>query len=227
MNVVQSSTTGKASKGKKKEKGKGKNKPDQPKQESSKPPAEEGAKRKPKYPCLICEEDHYTKDCPRRAEVSQLLKGAQGIPAVLKEPFPSQQTQMVADPSSSSPFGSQVFMAGTIPIHVSTRAKDYPSSAGKEPEASSSAPPSSSGPLHIERPSTETTIRPPPKGVLRRSSYNPNARAAQHYSIVEDLAQAPSAMSALEVLQSCPPPEEVPAIGHRWHRPSGLGFNYF
>lgn len=95
-------------------------------------------------------------------------------------------------------------MAGTIPVHVSTRAKDYPSHAGKEPEVPSSAPPSSSGPLHIERPSAETIPRPPPKGVLRRSSYNPNARAAQHYSIVEDLAQAPSAMSALEVLQSCP-----------------------
>jgi hypothetical protein len=27
---------------------------------------------------------------------------------------------------------------------------------------------------------------------------------AQNYNIVEDLAQAPSAMSALEVLQSCP-----------------------
>jgi hypothetical protein len=27
---------------------------------------------------------------------------------------------------------------------------------------------------------------------------------AQNYSIVEDLAQAPSAMSTLEVLQSCP-----------------------
>ena len=47
-------------------------------------------------------------------------------------------------------------------------------------------------------------MKPPSKGVLRRSSYNPNARAAQHYNIVEDLAQAPSAMSALEVLQSCP-----------------------
>jgi hypothetical protein len=35
-------------------------------------------------------------------------------------------------------------------------------------------------------------------------AFNPHARAAQNYSIVEDLAQAPSAMSALEVLQSCP-----------------------
>jgi hypothetical protein len=40
--------------------------------------------------------------------------------------------------------------------------------------------------------------------VVRKSSFNPHARAAQNYSIVEDLAQAPSAMSALEVLQSCP-----------------------
>ena len=186
-----------------KKKGKSKDKSGHPKQDSPKPPPEEGAKRKHKYPCLICDEDHYTKDCPRRSEVSRLLKGAPRPPAMLKEPFPSQQTQMVVDPSQpSSSFGSQVFMAGTIPIHVTTRAKDYPSQAGKEPEVPSSAPPSSSGPLHIERPSTETIPRPPPKGVLRKSSYNPNSRAAQHYSIVEDLAQAPSAMSALEVLQS-------------------------
>jgi hypothetical protein len=44
----------------------------------------------------------------------------------------------------------------------------------------------------------------PPKGVVRKSAFNPHARAAQNYNIVEDLAQAPSAMSALEVLQSCP-----------------------
>ena len=61
-----------------------------------------------------------------------------------------------------------------------------------------------SGPLEIEKPTTEPVVRPPSKGVLRRSSYNPNARAAQHYSIVEDLAQAPFSMFALEVLQSFP-----------------------
>jgi len=42
------------------------------------------------------------------------------------------------------------------------------------------------------------------KGVVKKSTFNPHARVAQNYSIVEDLAQAPSAMSALEVLQSCP-----------------------
>jgi len=77
----------KASKGKKK--GKGKSKLDQPKQDSPKPPPEESTKRKPKYPCLICDEDHFTRDYHRRSEVSHLLKGALGTPAVLKEPFPS------------------------------------------------------------------------------------------------------------------------------------------
>jgi hypothetical protein len=35
-------------------------------------------------------------------------------------------------------------------------------------------------------------------------AFNPHARATQNYSIVEDLAQTSSAMSALEVLKSCP-----------------------
>jgi hypothetical protein len=45
---------------------------------------------------------------------------------------------------------------------------------------------------------------PPPKGIVHKLAFNPHARATQTYSIVEYLAQAPSAMSALEVLQSCP-----------------------
>jgi hypothetical protein len=45
---------------------------------------------------------------------------------------------------------------------------------------------------------------PPPKGVIQKSAFNTHARVAQNYNIVEDLAQAPSAMSALEVLQTCP-----------------------
>ena len=47
-------------------------------------------------------------------------------------------------------------------------------------------------------------IKPPAKVVLRKSSFNPHARAAQNYNIVEDLEISPSTMSALEVLQSCP-----------------------
>jgi hypothetical protein len=43
-----------------------------------------------------------------------------------------------------------------------------------------------------------------PKGAFKKSSHNPNARAAHNYSVVEDLSQTPCTMSALEVFQSCP-----------------------
>jgi hypothetical protein len=43
-----------------------------------------------------------------------------------------------------------------------------------------------------------------PKGVFKKASHNPNARATHNYSVVEDLSQTPCAMSALEVLQSFP-----------------------
>jgi hypothetical protein len=44
----------------------------------------------------------------------------------------------------------------------------------------------------------------PPKRTIRKSTFNPSSRAAQYYNIVEDLSQAPCAMSALEVLKHCP-----------------------
>lgn len=84
VHVVQSSAIDKASKGKKK--GKGKAKANAPKKDPPKSSADGASNRKPKYPFLICEEEHYTKDCPRHCEVNFLLKGT---PAILKEPFPS------------------------------------------------------------------------------------------------------------------------------------------
>jgi hypothetical protein len=43
-----------------------------------------------------------------------------------------------------------------------------------------------------------------PKGVFKNDSHNPNARAAQNYSIVEYLALTPCMMSTLEVLYILP-----------------------
>ena len=89
-------------------------------------------------------------------------------------------------------------MADTVDL--ATRAKIYE----KQPEGESSAhvdspsQPQSHSPLTFEKPTFEAPSRPS-KGTLRRT-HNLNAQAAQHYSIVEDLAQAPCAMSTLEVL---------------------------
>ena len=59
-----------------------------------------------------------------------------------------------------------------------------------------------SNPLTIETPAE--TMPKIPKGVFKKTLHNPNARDASNYSMVEDLSQTPCAMSALEVLQSCP-----------------------
>lgn len=72
VNVVQSIAVDKSLKC---EKGKGKAKQDNPKRDSKKPSVDDTPKRKPKYPCLICDEDHCTQNCPRSVEVSHILKG--------------------------------------------------------------------------------------------------------------------------------------------------------
>ena len=84
VHVVQSTAVDKASKGKKK--GKVKSKTDTSKQDPPKSFIDDASKHKLKYPYLISEEDHYTKDCPRHSKVKYLLKGT---PIALKEPFPS------------------------------------------------------------------------------------------------------------------------------------------
>lgn len=115
VHAIQSTTEDKASKGNKNRKGK--EKYDTPKQDPLNSSADDASKRKLKYPCLICEEDHYTKDCPRHTKVSPF----EGTPVVLKEPFPSHQTQLVDQPQSYASSGSQVFMMqGSFPIFVAT-----------------------------------------------------------------------------------------------------------
>jgi hypothetical protein len=82
-------------------------------------------------------------------------------------------------------------------IDVATRSHDYGSS---QPVIGPEPPPPET-PLQIDK------SEPPPhilKGVLKRSTHNPNAIATQNYSIVKDLGQTPCMMSALEVLQMCP-----------------------
>ena len=81
--------------------------------------------------------------------------------------------------------------------NIVTCAKAYGSSQpnpGKEPDPSGT-------PLHNEKPVDKPEATPHiPKGVLKHLGHNPNAQAAQNYSVVEDLGHTPCAMSALEVL---------------------------
>ena len=95
-------------------------------------------------------------------------------------------------------------------VAFATRAKDYSPSKEKvddsPPPLVQTPPPTlpMNGPIHLKRLGLDIVLCPPPKGVVRKSSFNPHTHATQNYNIVEDLAQEPSMMSALEVLQGCP-----------------------
>ena len=94
----------------------------------------------------------------------------------------------------------------TNSILLQNRARNYETPPPKTPpinDAPESYSNATNGPLQIDRPSLDTIIRPP-KGVIQNSFHNPSVCASHNYNIVEDLAQAPCAMSTLEVLQNFP-----------------------
>jgi hypothetical protein len=165
-------------------------------------------KRKARYPCNLCAEDHPTHLCPQLAEAQKFVTQQQQ--AVLTNPFQHGQnlTQASANMEGGSqetcsppnnPSSANIYMVRGDAF-ISTRAHDYSKPSASEKGKEADLP---SLPLQIEKMLGETMTRIP-KGAFKKASHNPNARAAQNYSMVEDLSQTPCAMSALEVFQSCP-----------------------
>jgi hypothetical protein len=102
-------------------------------------------------------------------------------------------------PPPNNPTSANIYMVRGDAF-ISTRAHDYSkpgtSEKGKEVDLPSLL-------LQIDKTLGET-MTCIPKGAFKKASHNPNTRAAQNYSVVEDLSQTPCVMSTLEVLQSCP-----------------------
>jgi hypothetical protein len=170
VNDVQSTPTSKN----KSKKGRGKNKESKNNNQNEKtktPPVDDRDKRKPRYPCLICGDDHYTKDFPRRVEVNKFLQGTSkpSTSAVLSQPFPSQQhaSLVIHDQPSTSTTSYVLMCTGDSTKDsdaLTTRAKDYTSSKEKvddlPPSLVQPSPPTppTNGPLHIEQPNLDTVI---------------------------------------------------------------------
>jgi hypothetical protein len=156
VNVVQS-TSSQQPRGKKKNKGKSKkpsNEKDNPKSVDTQ------LTRKPKSPCMICEEDHYMKEFLHREVVTKYLKGTSQL---------VQQQHLVSwnhvpprgrDPSHShhgyaSTSTYEVYMSKTV--NVTTHANTYDTPPGDKTKGmvveqpSNSTPPPSSNPLQIEK----------------------------------------------------------------------------
>jgi hypothetical protein len=154
--------------------------------------------------------------------VAKIFQG-NSQPVVLTQPFPQQQSMVAQTPSpggsSSHPHdeastSAHIYMFNGI--NLTTHFKTYDtlvkSDKGKVTNGIDTLPnPSPSFvslhlnpvPLHIEKPTFKSILRPP-KITICKSTFNPSSRASQNYNIVEDLAQALRVMSALEVLQHCP-----------------------
>jgi len=73
-------------------------------------------------------------------------------------------------------------------VVVSTRTEYYSPSKEKVDNRPPTFVLPHNGPLHLEQPNPNTVICLPPKGLIRKSSFNPHACASQNYSIVEGIA---------------------------------------
>lgn len=162
VHVVDSSLTKSSSKEK------GKNKNNQNLKDKTNKNESVDEKRKPRYPCFICDEDHFTKDCPHREEFSKFVKGSQ-MPTVLKDPSPTQDSKAVA--SSSDTLEETIMMMSHV--RIVTQSQDYGSNNpidGKEAESCNSNPststPLGSAPLQIEKPNPELVTKFLAKGIF-------------------------------------------------------------
>jgi hypothetical protein len=182
VNVVQS-TSSQQPGGKKKARNKTKknNNNDPPKTQTQTPAAGKRPQQKPKFPCLICGDDHYTRDCPHRDEVAKIFKG-NSQPAVLTQPFPQQQSLVAQTPtpggSSNQPHdetsnSAHIYMFNGVNLTTRSTTYDAPVKPDKLKTADSSSPDPSppagnppsvsppSGPLQIKKPSFDSILRPP------------------------------------------------------------------
>jgi hypothetical protein len=103
----------------------------------------------------------------------------------------------------NNPAERTILLTSEEEILLQTRNRQYPPTAESTPTSTEANPTPIGPPLVIPLPSAEPPLRIP-RIPLRRNVHNPQARAAHNYSLVDDLAQSPAAMSVLEVLQTCP-----------------------
>lgn len=83
-------------------------------------------KKKPHYACLICNDEHFMKDCSRHVEINRLFKVSSTTLVILTDPFANQKTNMVAqNPSSSSQVMILTAISNNNGVFVATRDKDH------------------------------------------------------------------------------------------------------
>ena len=134
--------------------------------------------RKPTEPCLICNEDHWTRYFPYKAEVKKIFKNSR-TSAVLTDPFLNLGTNLVA--SDNAP-PSQVLMFSISkqqndPL-ISTRNKDYRNPQLSNNKAIDQSSSSTTTLIEVVPPIIPEQMIKSPKGVVHKSTFNPRAKVA-------------------------------------------------
>jgi hypothetical protein len=99
----------------------------------------------------------------------------------------------------NSPAERTILLTSEEEILLQTRNRQYHTPTESTPISSETNPTPTGPPLVIPFPCAEPPLRIP-RIPLRRNVHNPQARETHNYSLVDDLAQSPTAMSVLEVL---------------------------
>ena len=172
--------------------GKNKNTKSSNKQEKSQDQTSETkSSRKAKYPCLICGEDHFTKDCPRRKEVHRYFQN-----------LPSKKQQLISRNSTPQHWGQWKWFSScrilkfsntyamNVMVNMTTWTNTYDSTSNQNGSLKGKAlvdiPPStrpSNSSLLIEK-NVPDSVLSPLKETIWKLIFNPNYRASQHYNIV-------------------------------------------
>jgi hypothetical protein len=136
-------------------------------------------------------------------------------PAVLQNPFPHQGVintqqdtphpppQVGQYHNRNNPVVRTILLTSEEEILLQTCNRQYHTPAESPPITPETNPTPTGPPLVIPHPSAEPPLRIH-RIPLRRNVHNPQARETHNYSLGDDLAQSPVAMSVLEVLQTCP-----------------------
>lgn len=165
----------KQSGGKKKKKGKNKKQEESSPEKSSINPSGD---RKPNCPCLICDEDHWTRECPYKSELRKFFTNSK-TSAVLTNPFPNPGTNLVASDNASP---SQVLMLSVLKQQndalILTRNKDYENPQLSNNKANDQPSSWTTTLTEVVPPIIPELMIKPPKGVVHKSTFNPHARAA-------------------------------------------------
>ncbi len=143
-----------------------------------------------RYPRKICNDMHPLSQCPKIEDFRRLASGqtTSQQPAVLTNPFPNQQMvigthpppeplqggNQGAPPQGGNGSDANIYMCDQdVQVTTQTQSYDVPSSGTHDKEASTL----NTEPLHIEKPHVDM-MPCVPRGVLKKSAHNPNARAA-------------------------------------------------